>query len=229
NIAHEIRNPLGSIELFASLVRKGMAEGDERMTLMHHISSAITSMNHIISNVLEYSKPRSVSLQPMDLHALLRELDGFFRFMAGQNGVELVLALQAPQGQIRGDRELLKQALHNLLLNAVQAMPEGGTLTLSTRALSVTGPDVLSRFGQAAHGHSALEVVQVQVQDTGVGMSPEMRGRIFDPFFTTRSRGTGLGLAIVHTIVEAHHGTIDVESQLNRGTTFALMFPTLPP
>ncbi len=241
NIAHEIRNPLGSIELFASLVRKGLDDQDEKMALMSHISSAITSMNHIISNVLEYTKPRAASLLGLDLHGLLKELDGFFRFMAMQNGVELELALEAPQPWIRGDRELLKQVFHNLLLNAVQAMPEGGTLTLGTRNLTLADPAQQSRFDQAGAadwpgagtgstsvsrgGEETLDVVQVSLKDTGAGMPPEVLSRIFDPFYTTKSRGTGLGLAIVHNIVEAHHGTIDVESQQNQGTTFVLMFP----
>ncbi|HEX7925966.1 MAG TPA: histidine kinase dimerization/phospho-acceptor domain-containing protein, partial [bacterium] len=117
NIAHEIRNPLGSIELFASLVRKGLPEEDEKMQLMHRISSAITSMNHIISNVLEYTKPRAVTLKELDLHTLLRELEGFFSFQCEQNGVQLELGLEAADCWIRADREMLKQVFHNLLLN----------------------------------------------------------------------------------------------------------------
>lgn len=230
NMAHEIRNPLGSIELFASLVRKGLPEGDEKLPLLSHIFSAVASMNHIISNVLEYSKPRAVSLQPIDLHGLLEELAGFFRFLAQQNGVELVLAFDANRAWIRADRELLKQVFHNLLLNGVQAMPDGGTLTLGTRARTITAPQQLDRYGGAArlpNGAAAqeLDVVEVTVRDTGVGMAPEVQARIFDPFYTTKSRGTGLGLAIAHTIVEAHHGTIDVQSAPGKGTTFVLALP----
>ena len=232
NMAHEIRNPLGSIELFASLVRKGLPEGDERLPLLNHIFSAVTSMNHIISNVLEYSKPRAVSLQPMNLHGLLEELAGFFRFMARQNGIDLVLALEAPRAQIRADRELLKQLFHNLLLNGMQAMPEGGTLTIGTRSQRVNNPHQIGQFGKAARLDggklvSELEVIEVTVRDTGVGMTPEVQARIFDPFYTTKSRGTGLGLAIVHTLVEAHQGTIDVQSALGKGTGFTLALPAL--
>jgi PAS domain S-box-containing protein len=232
NMAHEIRNPLGSIELFASLVRKGLPDGDEKRALLNHIFSAVASMNHIISNVLEYSKPRAVSLQPADLHGLLEELAGFFRFMANQNGVELVLAFDAPHSRIRGDRELLKQAFHNLLLNAVQAMPEGGTLTIGTRSVTMTSPQQIGRFGAAARlpngaTAQALEAIEATVKDTGAGMPPEVQARIFDPFYTTKSRGTGLGLAIVHTIVEAHHATIDVQSAQGRGTSLVVAFPAI--
>jgi signal transduction histidine kinase len=232
NMAHEIRNPLGSIELFAALVRKGMPEGDEKVPLLGHIFSAVASMNHILSNVLEYSKPRAVSLQPMDLHGLLEELAGFFRFMAQQNGVALVLSLDAPRARIRADRELLKQVFHNLLLNGVQALPDGGTLTLGTRARKIVNPQQIDRFGAAVrqpNGKSVLELdaVEVTVRDTGVGMTPEVQARIFDPFYTTKARCTGLGLAIVHTLLEAHRGTIDVQSAPGKGTTFTLAFPAL--
>jgi PAS domain S-box-containing protein len=231
NIAHEIRNPLGSIELFASLVRKGLPEDDEKTALMNRISSAITSMNHIISNVLEYTKPRAVSLKGLDLHGLLRELEGFFGFQCEQNGVTLVLALEAPDAWIRADREMLKQVFHNLLLNAVQAMPEGGTLTLATRTRTVSNVDLLNRLGRAPGPDGGiLNVLEVTVRDSGAGVPPEIRNRIFDPFFTTKSRGTGLGLAITYTIVEAHQATIDVESHSagkDQGTTFMLMFPLL--
>ena len=232
NMAHEIRNPLGSIELFASLVRKALPEGDEKRAPLNHILSAVASMNHIISNVLEYSKPRAVSLQPMDLHGLLEELAGFIRFMASQNGVELMLALDAPHASIRADRELLKQAFHNLLLNAVQAMPEGGTLTLGTRSVTMTAPQQIARFGAAARQPGCamvqeLDVIEATVRDTGLGMPPEVQARIFDPFYTTKPRGTGLGLAIVHTIVEAHHATIDVQSAQGKGTSLVVAFPAL--
>jgi signal transduction histidine kinase len=226
NIAHEIRNPLGSIELFASLVRKGLEEEDEKTALMNRISSAITSMNHIISNVLEYTKPRAVTLKEMDLHVLLRELEAFFGFQCEQSGVTLELALEAPDAWIRADREMLKQVFHNLLLNAVQSMPDGGTLTLETRNRTVSNVDLLNRLGRApGPDGGVLNVLEVSIRDTGVGMTPETQNRIFDPFFTTKPRGTGLGLAITHTIIEAHQATIDVESQVGQGTAFVLMFP----
>lgn len=226
NIAHEIRNPLGSIELFTSLVRKGLDGDDEKMAHLNRISSAVTSMNHIISNVLEYTKPRTVSLKELDLHALLHELEGFFSFQCQQNGVILMLNLEAPDPRIRADREMLKQVFHNLLLNAVQAMPEGGRLTLATRVRAVSAADLPPSLRRAAGAETGTRsVLEVTVRDTGLGMPPEVQRKIFDPFFTTKSRGTGLGLAITHAIVEAHQATIAVESQVGLGTAMVLMFP----
>ena len=228
NIAHEIRNPLGSIELFASLVKKGLAEQDDKMELVNHISSGIASMNHIISNLLEYTKPRPVSLIRLNLHDLLGEVVEFTRFMADQNQVEIHLKLAAERPWVLGDGEHLKQVFHNLFLNAVQAMPEGGRLVLSTRKCSLTKAKLISRFGEGSSLSEPLDVIEVACRDSGPGIPPEIQRRIFDPFFSTKARGTGLGLAIVHNIIESHRGAIDVESRNGEGTTFILMFPLIP-
>lgn len=228
NIAHEIRNPLGSIELFASLVRKGLMEGDERLELVNHISTGVASMNHIISNLLEYTKPRPVSLQKVNLHHHVSEVAEFTRFSASQNQVDLKLGLKAKRFHINGDPEHLKQVFHNLILNAVQAMPEGGGLNIASRVRTLTSPGLLRRFGDgAAEIPGRLEVVELSFKDTGMGMPEEVQNQIFDPFYSTKARGTGLGLAIVQNIIESHQGIIDVESRNHQGTTFVLMFPLL--
>ena len=229
NIAHEIRNPLGSIELFASLVKKGLAGNPEQMVLMNHISSGIAAMNHVISNVLEYTRPRPASLKTLNLPRLLREIGEFSSYMAGQNGVELVFDLPSQPVEIQGDEDLLKQVFHNLILNAVQAMTEGGSLTISAKPLTLTQPRQRARFNEAAGGNPGiLEVLEVGFEDTGPGIPKAARQKIFDPFFTTKSRGTGLGLAIVHHIIESHRATIDVESRRGKGTRFVFMFPRVP-
>ena len=228
NIAHEIRNPLGSIELFASLVRKGLPHGDEKLELVNHISNGVASMNHIISNLLEYTKPRPLTLQKVDAHQLVTEVAEFTSFSASHNKVRFALALKAKQHRINGDPEHLKQVFHNLILNAVQAMPEGGKLTIASRSRTLTNARQLSRLGDGAgQGAQRREVVELSFTDTGCGMSEDIQKQIFDPFFSTRSLGTGLGLAIVHNIIESHHGVIDVESRDRQGTTFVLMFPLI--
>ena len=226
-IAHEIRNPLGSIELFASLVKKGLAD-EEKLALMNHISSGIANMNHIISNVLQYTKPRPANLRTLELHGLLHEMGEFSRYMAEQNGVELVYDLVEGAARVRGDEDLLKQVFHNLLLNAVQAMPEGGRVTFGSRRRTLGNARELARFGEVPlRGGAALEVIEVGVKDTGPGIPKEVQKKIFDPFFTTKARGTGLGLAIVHNIIESHHATVDVVSGEGKGTEFIFMFPLI--
>jgi len=160
---------------------------------------------------------------------LLREIGEFSSYMAGQNGVEMVFDLPSQPVEIRGDEDLLKQVFHNLILNAVQAMTEGGNLTISARLLTLATPRQRARFTELTGGDpGALEVLEVGFQDTGPGIPKEARQKIFDPFFTTKSRGTGLGLAIVHHIIESHQATIDVESRRNKGTRFVFMFPRVP-
>lgn len=230
NMAHEIRNPLGSIELFTSLLKKGLPQDEERLELTGHISSAIGSMNHLISNLLEYTKPRPAALQKVNLHQLLQEVVAFTSFRAEHSQVELTTSFKAKRCAIRGDGELLKQVFYNLFLNALQAMADGGTLAVATRQRTITNAALLARIGDSplpAPGHR--EVLELSVRDNGTGMTREIRKQIFDPFFTTKDRGTGLGLAIVHTIVEAHHALIDVQSRQNRGTTFTMMFPLVEP
>lgn len=226
NIAHEIRNPLGSIELFTSLVRKGLPAEDEKLEYVNHITNGVASMNHIISNLLEYTKPRPVALQKVDLHKLVKETVEFTRFSASQNQVDMGVALKARQCRINGDPELLKQVFHNLILNAVQAMPEGGSLRISTRQRKLDNPRLLARLG-GEEGSERRDVVELSFKDEGAGMPEEIRKQIFDPFFTTKARGTGLGLAIAHNIMESHRAVIDVESAVRQGTSFVLIFPTV--
>jgi signal transduction histidine kinase len=142
------------------------------------------------------------------------------------------VALEYDLGQgpvrVRGDEDLLRQVFHNLVLNAVQAMPEGGRVTFSSRLRTLTKARELARFGEVpGHDGAALDVLEVGVKDTGPGIPKEVQKKIFDPFFTTKARGTGLGLAIVHNIIEAHHATVDVVSGEGKGTEFIFMFPLI--
>jgi len=225
NIAHEIRNPLGSIELFASLVQKGLPADSEQAQLVNHISSAVTSMNHIISNLLAYTKPRPVNRQQMDLQQLVAESAEFLSLLAAKHEVAVAVNLEAERPRIRGDEEMLKQVVHNLFLNAVQAMPDGGELTIVTRNKTLRDPQQVLRFHPDPPVPAELDVIEVTLQDQGSGMPVEIQRQIFDPFFTTKARGTGLGLAIVHNILESHLATIDVDSHVDVGTTMILTFP----
>jgi two-component system sensor histidine kinase AtoS len=130
-----------------------------------------------------------------------------------QRGVSVQKNLDATDAGISADRELLKQVILNLILNAMQAMPSKGSLTIGTRCV-----------GQLPGG-APCPGLELSIQDTGLGIPPENLGRIFDPFFTTNKNGTGLGLSVVHQIVDRHSGFIQVNSTVNVGTTFTLVFP----
>ncbi len=225
-VAHEIRNPLGSIELFLSMMKMDTDEGSNEMDLIQHITSATRSMNHIISNLLEYTKPRPAVLEKLDPHLLLSEFVNFAQFSALQQNIDVTIELNADRSEIRGNKELLKQVLHNLFVNACQAMPEGGSLHLSTENRLEDDPMILERFNNNfILKDQPQELVEINVKDSGKGMTDEVKKKLFDPFFTTREQGTGLGMSIAHKTMASHGGTILIQSALNKGTKISLLFP----
>ncbi|MGK5091713.1 ATP-binding protein [Deltaproteobacteria bacterium TL4] len=226
SIAHEVRNPLGSIELFSSLLKKELDADSPQQVLIEHISSAIKSMNHIISNLLEFTKPRPISGELIDLHVFLHDILEFSHYLVEHNQIELKTNFAASSTQVRGETELLKQVFHNLIMNAIQAMLEPGELLLTTRSYKTNNKKLLDRFQNLpGHRRKSLHLVEVSIRDSGIGMSPEVQKKIFDPFFSTKERGTGLGLAIVHNIIESHRAIIDIESKVNQGTCVTITFP----
>jgi signal transduction histidine kinase len=206
-LAHEIRNPLGSIELFASLLVKELS-GDPRRWA-ENIRIGIRSLNNIVSNMLHFANPLSPAVANVSVHEVIQEVLRFTDPIMRQREVTVYKSLDAENSVIPGDSELLKQMMLNLILNAMNAMPAKGSLNIATRNI---GPSL-----------------ELEVRDTGIGIPSENLSRIFDPFFTTNRKGTGLGLSVVHQIVEKHSGTIRVSSEINRGTTFTIVFGGLAP
>ena len=210
-VAHEIRNPLGVIKLFASLLRKefdGDGRGEE---LLEHILIGVKEIEGVLGNLLLFVRPQAPVFRTIDLRAPLREVLSFVAPLLEENGIRMVERISRSPLEIEGDGELLKQVFYNVVLNAVQAMPEGGTLRVST-----------TRRRSRIKGQ---RMVEVTVADSGVGIPPEDLQRIFSPFFTTKERGTGLGLTVVHRIVEVHGGLVEVESEVGKGTTFRISIP----
>lgn len=212
NLAHEIRNPLGSLALLGSVLAREL-EGDEELgPLAAQIVAGVQSLEHVVANTLSFARPRRVALTRVSLRRVLAETLQFLRHPLEQQQVEVVFDhdLQ-PEGWIAGDAEQLRQVFLNLVLNAMQAMMEGGRLELAIRALPEGTP-----------GGGGYEVI---VRDDGVGIPEELLTRIFDPFFTTREKGSGIGLAVVHAILTAHGAQIEARSRVAAGTTFAIRFP----
>jgi len=212
-LAHEIRNPLGSIELFASLLEKELPAGGDLRRWAENIRIGSRSLNNIVSNMLHFANPMSPSFRSVSVHDVIHEVLGFTDLIMKQRGVSVQKNLDATDAVISADRELMKQVILNLILNAMQAMPSKGCLTIGTRCV-----------GQLPGG-APCPGLELSIQDTGLGIPPENLGRIFDPFFTTNKNGTGLGLSVVHQIVDRHSGFIQVNSTVNVGTTFTLVFP----
>ena len=214
NIAHEIRNPLGSVELFASMLRKDLCDQPHLQTYAEHISVAVQSMDRLLSNLLVYTRPDCSRLGWQETESLIREVLTLATHAMTPASIEVRCLVDLLASRIWCDGAKMKQVLLNLVLNAVQAMPGGGSLTLAAAL--------------APAQNSEAPAIQLTVSDTGTGIPLELQSRVFDPFFTTKDHGTGLGLAIVHALVEAHHGRIDVESSPGHGTSFVMTFPQGP-
>jgi signal transduction histidine kinase len=210
-IAHEIRNPLGSIELFASMLRRDLNGEPGLRRYAEHISSSVHMMNRLLTNLLLYTKPDCSHGEWHETEVLMLDALTLAAHAIAHTRIDIRLEVDPVAARIWCDAGQMKQVLLNLILNSIHAMPGSGTLTLSA---------ILTE--EPAPGGPA---VRLSVSDTGVGIPAAQRSRIFDPFFTTRDEGTGLGLAIVHAIVEAHRGRIDVESLEGRGTTFTIVLP----
>jgi signal transduction histidine kinase len=207
-LAHEIRNPLGSIELFASLLVKELA-GDP-MRWAENIRVGIRSLNNIVSNMLHFANPISPAFSEVNLHEVVQESLKFTDPLMSQRQVRVEKHFDADDPIVLADRELLRQMMLNLILNAMNAMPEKGSLTIGTRNVQPK--------------ESVCRGLELRIQDTGIGIPAQNLKRIFDPFFTTNKKGTGLGLSVVHQIVERHSGSIRVSSKVNHGTTFTISF-----
>ena len=203
-IAHEIRNPLGAIELFATLLADDLKGDPKREDLASSIVQGVHSLNSIVSNLLFFTRPMTTVFTTVDLHQVLDEALTFASHAIRQRQIVMAKAYTPGPLVIQGDREQLKQVFLNLFLNAVQAMEDGGRFVIRTRRQAGTA--------------------QVSLSDTGPGIPKEVLSKIFDPFFTTKPKGTGLGLAIVQRVLDQHGASIRVRSELKKGTTFILSF-----
>ncbi len=210
-IAHEIRNPLGSVELFASLLQRDLGEHQPMQRYAQQISQAVQLMDGLLANLLLYMRPVHLTQAWHEAAPLLSESVELAAHAIRRVPVDIRVDLSHEVPSIWCHDGQIKQVLVNLVINAVQAMPNGGELSIRL------SPEPLQTLGTSA--------VRLTVRDTGIGIDPAHRSRLFDPFFTTKDEGTGLGLAIVHSIVEAHHGRIDVESTVGQGTACSIILP----
>ena len=208
-LAHEIRNPLGSLELFAGLLAESPLDSSCR-DWVRHLQAGLRMLAATVNNVLQFHHQPPSELAPTDLGALLNLTEEFLRPLAQQEGVEVRLQHALDDIAVAADRHRLQQVLFNLALNAFRAMPSGGGLTL----------------GGGVQRTSEGWLAAILVSDTGPGIAPEDRERIFRPGFTTRPGSPGLGLAVCRSIMEQHGGSIAVSSS-SAGTTFTLEFPLL--
>ncbi|MCR4541102.1 ATP-binding protein [Pseudomonas sp. 18.1.10] len=206
-LAHEIRNPLGIIKTATQLLhrRADLAETDKRH--LEYVVSEVSRINELITEFLDFAKPNPPLRVLQPARPLVDEILGFCAPELTAHNVDVQVDDQAPGATIYADAKQLKQACLNLILNAIDAMPDGGRLTLGIRSV----------------GDNTL----ISIADSGQGIPVEMIERIFTPFVTTKASGTGLGLAKVYSIMESHDGSIECASEKDAGATFSLYIPAI--
>ena len=205
-VAHEVKNPLNSMRLWLENLRESLpADPEAARSAVKVLDTEIDRLDYVVKRFLDFTKPVELHLEETPLAELVAEMLALARPQIERARVRASVEQAEQLPPVRVDRALLQQALMNLVLNACQAMPEGGRLDITLR-----------RKADAA---------EIRVADTGHGIAPEHRRRIFELFFTTRKAGSGLGLATAFRIVQLHNGSIDFESEPGRGTTFILELP----
>jgi signal transduction histidine kinase len=212
-VAHEIRNPLNVLNLSIDHVSTKFAPDDparrKQFTgILSSIKDEIGRLNRMVTDLLNYGRPAKLSVSPIDVADLVNETMALVKPQANEQGVALQIERDGGDVRIVGDPERLKSCLSNIAINALQAMPAGGHLI--------------------ARVHKSDGTVEVSISDTGVGIKEDSLPKVFEPYFSTKQAGFGLGLAVTKKIVEEHRGSIEVQSHVDKGTTFTLKLPAAP-
>ena len=210
-IAHEIKNPLAGIAGVIQVLKKDQAVGDPKRVVLEEVLSQVERMDKAVRNLLSFARPPEPKMTLVDINELIGKLFDFLAPQFAKNSIVAERRLSPGLPWLTLDPDLMQQALINIALNAIQAMPEGGKFTVETKAVK-----------PKEENSGAVEIVFV---DTGKGISSENLSRIFNPFFTTRQQGTGLGLSITQRIIEQHGGEISVMSASGKGASFTILFP----
>ena len=208
SVSHEIKNPLGIIRSTSDLLEKKVKQYDPDNRLASVIREESDRLNRVVTEFLDFARPQVLRFQPVALDQVLEKNIQFLETELSRQGIVIEKSFPSSPVVIQGDQDLLYRGFLNILINALQAMPEGGTLSLTIR--------------------NQRREVEVEVRDSGAGLPEEARGKAFDPFFTTKEKGTGLGLAIVKNTIEAHNGSIELENYSGGGTTVHIRLPREP-
>jgi len=206
HLAHEIRNPLGGIKGFATLLHEDLKDQPSLQTMASNILQGTDNLSHLVTAILSYTRTFQLNLERVELVKFFDELKFFVEADPSWNS-QIHFTIYSKENEIFAsvDSQLFRAAMLNLILNASQAMTGQGKLTVSVE--------------------EHLNEVSILISDTGSGISGENLNKIFSPFFTTKSAGTGLGLAEVHKIIQAHSGSIGVDSEIGKGTSFKVKIP----
>jgi PAS domain S-box-containing protein len=201
-VAHEIRNPLGGIRGFAALLERDLEEDDPKYRLIQKILTGVKSLERVVNELLEYTRPIELTRKHVPLYDIIDSAMGYID--KGSKEISIDTSVDKDL-TVSVDVHLMRQALMNVLVNAVQSIDDSGKITLNST--------------------TSEKYIQLDIIDSGCGMETTVQEQIFSPFYTTKEKGTGLGLAAVHKTMQAHGGSIEVISQLHQGSTFTLILP----
>ncbi len=212
SIAHELNNPLATVSLRVESLLAQVVEDDPKRRALTIIEQEVERMGNLVANLLQFSRRGQAQISSVDVREELENTLALIYYHLRNHRINVVRQFASDVPMVHADRQQLRQVFLNLLTNASDAMPQGGTLTLGVT------------LGQLEPGAPA---VVITFTDTGIGIAPEDMPRVMEPFFTTKEegKGTGLGLAICRRIVQEHHGTIEISSTVGQGTTICLTLP----
>jgi signal transduction histidine kinase len=208
HVAHEVRNSLVPMKLYLSLLRRRLKADEGSQDVLDKVTSGFTALECTVTDLLHFSSDREPLRVRVRLADLVREVCDLLEPQLSAQGIETRIDCP-PEATLQADRDMLRRAVLNLVLNALDVMPEGGTLEIAAS--------------------TSAEGAEIEVADSGPGIDPEVRDRLFEPFFTTKSNGTGLGLSIVDRIAEAHGGRVVVANGASGGAAFTLCLPHAGP
>ena len=206
-LAHELKNPLTCIKMILQAILDGSSPPEMTREDAEVILKEVKKLDTVLTHFLSFARPPRLKLRPLNLGDMIEEVFSLMKTEFDRSRVEVSQEISGLP-EIKGDYEKMRQVLFNLLHNSIQAMPEGGNLKIGVREIL----------------ENDQRKVLLWVEDSGQGIPEEYRQKVFDPFFTTKEGGTGLGLSIVYTIINEHHGSIDLLSQVGKGTIFAITF-----
>ena len=216
DIAHELRNPLAGIKTTAQALSEEMSKDDSKREYLSRITKEIDRLNELLKTFFSFAKPQKLNLVYCHIKDIINEIIPFLIKEIADKGIHFIENYHPQLPKIKVDKTQMHQAFLNLFLNAIQAMPDGGEL--KTEVTPIVSTSLIGR---------EQNLIKISISDTGKGIPPNILHKIFDPFFTTKPKGIGLGLSITYQIVKKHGGTIKVESELGKGTSFIINLPEM--
>ena len=219
SLAHEIRNPLSTVKTFVQLVPQKMHSDSFIEKFNDLVPKELNRINNILENFLDLARKPRLKFTPMNINSIIEDIVDLYSAKMEHEGISIKVSLHPEAFTISGDYEYLKRAFSNLILNALQAMPNGGNLLIETLPLTLDVGEE-SEIG-------VERATKIIFKDTGIGMDSETIKNLFNPFYSTKDKGTGLGLVIVQKIIEEHKGFIEVTSDLKEGSTFTVTLPAI--